>query len=237
MGTIKKRKVTIGIILSTAIVYLIIFADYNSFRRDIYFKYHSKINLGYILGYLPKDYKLDYDESIFNSDDKFDLVNIVYNKYPNYHNYIIFHDKVNKDESLLKNNDLYYYKIEGREDLLSFQMDLGCFNRLIGYKEMKNRDSISNYYLSLLSQINLNNYRIISNDDAYKKLLQNYDESFGDEIDTELMVDKNRSLNFNDYKYCWFSDLGFFEIRFSFDGVTLKNVSDTFLGYIGSENW
>ncbi len=232
MGTIKKRKVTVGIILSIAIIYLIIFADYSSFRRDIYFKYHSKLSLGYILGYLPKDYKLDYDENTFDSNNEFDLINIVFNKAPEYHNYIIFDDKLKNNPCLLKNRDSMFYKMDGRTDLLSSQINKECFNNLVTYKRMKNQDSISNYYCLLLSHIHGDSYKRVSNNEEFRKLLENYDE-FSEKIDKELMVDENRTLYFDNYVYYWFKGMGFFEISFSFEDTNLKSVSDTFLGYVG----
>tara|TARA_R110002096_G_scaffold436089_1_gene667229 strand:- start:7591 stop:8307 length:717 start_codon:yes stop_codon:yes gene_type:complete len=230
----KYFKLLTKLIISALIIYIIGFSNYSSIKRDVYFRYHSKISFGYVLGFLPKEYKLDYDESIIYRNDRFDLINIVYNKFPNYHNYIIYNDIESNNQNLLKDSDEIFKKIEGRKDILSSQINLIYFNQLIKIIKIKNKDSISDYYCYLLSKLNTNSYKLINDKSDYQLLLDNYGESSPNKAPKDLIFDENQYFNFDDFKYYWFKDLGIFKLDFDYVDTDLKNVTDEFLGYLGT---
>lgn len=221
---------SLGMLLFISIL-IALLGNYTNPRREIYFRYHNKANIGYLLGYLPNNYFEEYHEEIVNENKFYRLVNITYLQHPSdNHNYVLFIEKNNpRNEEILFDSDSLYWYISGTTDLLSSQVNLRVFNKYLKYNNIKSKDAVIEKLCVLFGDFRDEKYKVVTNTFQITKLLK-LDETIEQNAGYcyELLPDKF-TPNFDKYTYLWFKDLGFFEMSLIMKENKLKMITDRYI--------
>ncbi len=231
MGSINlniKWLVIITIII--CIILSLFFADYSNPRRTIFFRYHSKLSLAYLFGYLPKKYYADYSETIIEETNDYCLTNIIFCKFPSEnHNYLILKEKGNHtSENILLNSDSLFGQIKGISNLLSSQIELSVFRKYLKYKDIYVEKKVIESFCQIMTDFGNTDYKILNNEFEIcelRKVRVNKDS-----VEVCYKILKNNFIpDFKNKFYCWFEGMGVFELSFIFKDGQLVSLNDEFI--------
>lgn len=213
MGTwlLKKRFWLILPLFFGGFVIFISLGNYNNPRRKIYYRYHSKLNLGYVFGFLPSKYSENYSEYILEENESYLLKNIDYLEFPaKNHNYILFTDKESSGvEQIIFDSDSMFYKVEDVYSLLSSQFNHKMFNKYLDYREVKDTEKKLKIFYQFIADFDNSKFEIVENINQYerhRKLANSNTECY-------KILSENYAPNFTKNKYVWFKYIGLFEIK------------------------
>ncbi len=216
--------IVIGFILN------LFLADYSNPRRTFFFRYHSKLCVAYIFGYLPKEYSINYSEIIIEETNDYCLINVTYNKFPTEnHNYIILREKgKHVSEEILLDSDSLFGQIKGISNLLSSQIELSVFRKYLNYKDVYKKKKIIESFCQIMSDFGNSDYKILHNASEIYEL--NKVTVFKDSVeDCYKILKKGFIPDFKNKTYCWFEGMGLFEMSFIFKGGQLVSLNDEFI--------
>lgn len=213
------------VIVLTILLMTLMLGDYSNPRRAIFYKYHSKFDLAYVLGYLPKDYYLEYNERIIEDANNYCLLNIIFTGFPSHnHNYIILKEKINNTEEILYNSDLLFDQIQGISNLLSSQFDISVLNKYLNYNRISEKEDVLAVLCNFITDYNRTRYYFAKNYNEILKLriVENSKECY-------IFLKKDFAPDFETNNYCWFDEIGLFEINLIIKNDRVDFISDQFI--------
>lgn len=225
MGTINSNiKWVIIYSIVICLILTIFLADYSNPRRTFFFRYHSKLSVAYLFGYLPKDYTANYAETIIEKTNDYCLINVTYCKFPSEnHNYVILREK-GKDisEEILLDSDSLFWQTKDFSNLLSSQIDLSVFRKYLNYSGVIEKDKIIKKVCYIISDFGSTDYKISYNASEINKL-----KNIKDSDDECYKILKDNFIpDFRSHTYCWFDEMGLFEMSFVFKNGHLVSLND-----------
>lgn len=204
-------------------VFIAILGDFSNPRREIFFRYHNKVNFGFFIGYLPNSYYYEYEENTIEENKRYRLTSITYLKFPTEkHNYILFLDKESpSSEDILLDSDSVFWHYSGTSCLISSQINIETFNKYLKYDvSVKGERAIRELYYSFIGD-----YKIITSSSqisSFRKLKNVPNECY-------KLHNQEFEPDFEKYTYVWFDQLGLFEIKFIIKENKILTVEDNFI--------
>jgi len=218
-----------GIVIGLTVA--VLFGDYSNPRREIFFRYNSKVSIAFLFGYLPNDYFNNYTENIIEETDAFRITSIIYNKFPTEnHNYILFQESgEKKSEKILLDSDSLFWKYDGTANLLSSQIELSAFNKYLNLQGVNKKNELINQFCRLMSDFGLTNYKIATCSTEISELrkVNVFDNNYEEEC--YKMLQDNFFPDFETFTYLWLNDIGLFEMSFVVANGQLISINDRFI--------
>jgi len=252
MGTIKKISFIMISLLIIHIIYFIFIRKIDNLRFEIYFKDKSikeKLNYNYFFGTIPKKFNFEFQEQIIFEDKKIKLTNVLRKLYPNYYNYILYSDKKENVEFMLKNTDSLYYHLIDSTNMISSQFNIVILNKYLTKKGIKTKNNIIETFFLLSSTIGgdssyetdydpLPSFININSIEDYNLLIKGIDSILiKNSNDIRIFNPKKYDFNYSNLSTCWFKNHGLFQFEFEFENDTIVSVKDKFIGFTGAEKW
>jgi hypothetical protein len=220
----------VGIILFG---FLLIFflGDYSNPRREIYFRHNSKVDAGYLFGYIPSRYQDIYKEEVLIDSSDYRLINITYLRYPSEnHNYVLLEEKENSEsEEILFDSDAIYSVLKGTDDLLSSQINLAVFNNYLKNIEISSKREIIEHFCGFFVDFQLDNFMRVENAFQISQLQKVKVLTSEETDDCYILLQEGFIPDFETYTYLWFENLGLFEVSFFANDQLVRSINDKFI--------
>lgn len=229
MGSMKKQVLIFSALILASILALFVFyyGDYSNPRRVIYYRYHTKISLSYVLGYMPQLYQLHYSENIIEIAKEYCLINIVYDRFPSEnHNYVIF-AKYGEPRSceLLLDSDLMFCRTKNRNDLISSQINMSALNDYLSYSNKEDSTEAIAFLCKLITDFGSSYYRILKETSEINDL-RTVRLNGIDSTTCYKLLNDDFLPDFYKFSYIWFDEIGLFEFDFQFNQGHIKSIHD-----------
>jgi hypothetical protein len=225
------RKVNQMIIVFTALLGLfvimivtIIKGDYTDLRREIYFRHHSKLSLGYFLGYLPSEYHQHYTEKVIDKTENYELISIIQrDKHNGLRHYALLKSMTGiPDTKFLVDSDSMSLQADDRKNWLTSIVNIKLLNNFLKDKNIDERDRIIESFLLLVSGFGELQYSPIKNENSLNDFFYN-NEDYGF---LNVHHEKEFSVDFENNIYYEFLKWGVFEIGIKVENGQIKYLFD-----------
>jgi hypothetical protein len=219
------------VIFFVATSVILILGDYTNPRRDIFFRYNSKLSFYYLLGYLPQQYHIDYTEKIVEESEAYKLTNLIYNKFSSEnHNYLLFDEKEKKiTTKILFDSDSLFWYFTNTLKLLSSQINIPVFKKYIELKGLKHKSEVINQLCVFFADFDSSKFEVVKSFSRISELRQVNVFNRDNTGECYKVLRKNFNADFNLYEYLWFDGIGFFEVSFEFESEKLLRIHDEFI--------
>jgi hypothetical protein len=248
--TNKILKVSVVLIITFSITVLIIRTFFSSIGSPSYKIFRAETDGYYfhrLLGVVPKNYQDRYIETIIDSNDNYELLNLIDQKGATHPNFILL--KKNKNEiKFLKAYPVCLVgvsdetvKAAGWEKHVSLLINLEVFNDYIQLKHLTSKNEIIDKYCYFLSYPTEKNFCKILLDSADLNQLLNEHALINKEyiVNSGYKLIEPQSIDFSHANeavvYCWIYNKGVVKFIFNFNKSALESVGSEIIGFLGNE--
>ena len=227
--------------LGVMLVAFTIFYRPFDYRVRLYTYFHGN-NILSKIGFLPHDFVTNLSIDTTEFSDSYSLVRVKYLKDSDGSDFHILLLKDNQyfiKSYLLKLLGVKNGHVINQDNIYSKLINIYAFNKYVKLSSIQSRDEVVDRFAYFLS--NDEAYKVLENRLDIQKII-NPHYSFIEMLtaldkDVKLnLVDSERIIFHDDRVFIWFIEHGLVQFNFQFEGLKIKSVETSHLGYLGAEN-
>ncbi len=246
---IKVSAVLVIVLMTTVLLIRFFFSSIDTLSYKIFYAKTDGYYIHKLFGVVPRSYQNRYIETILDSYDDKDLLNLVDQRSTMYSNFILLRTNKNSEIYFLK---AYPFSLVGVKDEMikssgwikhvSLLIDLKVFNDYVSGKHLSSKEETIKKYCDFISDpIDSSSHKILKNRASLDSLINekpllNIDlvKSTGGKLINLQDIDFDQSSE--TLIYCWIYNKGVVKFIFTVNNDnTLKSVDSEIIGFLGNE--